>query len=117
MNTKTIDALSPHVLAILLALAGKERHGYEIMKHVAETSQGNIQIGPGTLYSALKRLLKDGWVELAGERELVDKEDERRKYYHLTPLGKKRLGAELQRYQEVLAMARASNLEGLVPEL
>lgn len=114
---KTIDALSPHVLYILLALASKERHGYEIMKHVAETSQGTLQIGPGTLYTALKRLLKEQWVEEAGERALAEKKDERRRYYRLTPLGKTRLMTELQRYQQALALAKELPLEGGVLQL
>jgi DNA-binding PadR family transcriptional regulator len=112
MNTKTIESLSPHVLFILLALAVKERHGYEIMKQVKLDSNGKVSIGPGTLYGAMKRLLKDGWVEEAGEREKAGKADERRKYYRLTELGRKQLSTELQRYEDMLILARKNNIVG-----
>ncbi len=110
MNTKTIESLSPQVVYILLALAIKERHGYEIMKQVRHDSQGKITMGPGTLYGAIKRLLKDGWVAEAGERELVGKVDERRRYYRLTELGRMQLAMELQRYEETLQLARNNHI-------
>jgi DNA-binding PadR family transcriptional regulator len=110
MNTKTIESLSPQVVYILLALAIKERHGYEIMKQVKHDSLGKITMGPGTLYGAIKRLLKDGWVVQAEERELVGKVDERRRYYRLTELGRKQLAMELERYEEMLQLARNNHI-------
>jgi DNA-binding PadR family transcriptional regulator len=67
-------------------------------------------MGPGTLYGAIKRLLKDGWVAEAGERELAGKVDERRRYYRLTELGLKQLATELQRYEETLQLARNNHI-------
>ncbi len=105
MNSKTIETISPQVLYILLALAVKERHGYEIMKQVKADSDGKVIMGPGTLYGAIKRMLKNGWIKEAGEKD-------RRKYYSLTELGRKNLSVELQRYEEMLEKARKKNLLG-----
>jgi DNA-binding PadR family transcriptional regulator len=117
MNTKTIESLSPQVVYILLALAVKERHGYEIMKQVRQDSHGKITLGPGTLYGAIKRLLKDGWVAEAGERELAGKADERRRYYRLTELGRKQLATELRRYEATLELARNNHFVGPAYEM
>jgi DNA-binding PadR family transcriptional regulator len=112
MNSKTIESMSPHVLFILLSLGVKDRHGYEIMKQVNKESDGRITIGPGTLYGALKRLIVDRWVVEVGEKELAEKRNERRKYYHLTELGRKHLQTELVRYEETIEKAREMNIFG-----
>ncbi len=78
---------------ILLALSLKERHGYEIMQQTEEDSNGRVMMGPGTLYTAIKRLLKDG---LIVEAEVREEGDERRKYYKLTRQGKTALSSELE---------------------
>jgi DNA-binding PadR family transcriptional regulator len=103
MNSKSIKPISPQVLFILITLAVKDRHGYEIMKQVKKDSDGKVSVGPGTLYGAIKRMLRDGWIMEAGERD-------RRKYYSLTKIGRKNLSAELQRYEETLAKAKKNNL-------
>ena len=105
MNSKTVETISPQVLYILIVLSVKDLHGYEIMKQVKTESDGKVSMGPGTLYGAIKRMLKDGWIVEA-------KEVERRKYYTLTELGRKNLSSELQRYDETLAKARKRNLLG-----
>ncbi len=103
MNSKTIDSISPQVLFILLSLAVKDRHGYDIMKQVKADSKGKVAMGPGTLYGAIKRMLKSGWVKEAGEKD-------RRKYYTLTSLGRRNLSSELQRYEETLHRAKKINV-------
>ena len=103
MNTKTIESISPQALFILLSLAVKDRHGYEIMKQVQKDSEGKVTMGPGTLYGAIKRMLKDGWIKEAGEKD-------RRKYYSLTELGRSNLSSELQRYRDTLEKAREKNV-------
>ncbi len=103
MNSKTIDSISPQVLFILLSLAVKKRHGYEIMKQVKLDSNGKISMGPGTLYGAIKRMLKDGWIKEAGMSN-------RRKYYSLTEFGRKNLSSELQRYDDILIQARKKEI-------
>src|SRR3977135_3989792 len=79
--------LPPATFDILLALADGELHGYAIMKDVAARSEGAVRLGPGTLYGALKRLLKAGLVEEGGERADPERGDERRRYYRLPQSG------------------------------
>ena len=102
--------LTPAVFYILLALAGGEKHGYEIMKQVKRDSRGQVKMGTGTLYGSLKRMLADGLIEEAGERPDPALDDERRRYYRLTELGQHALGAELRRYTHVVSLARQRRL-------
>jgi DNA-binding PadR family transcriptional regulator len=103
-------ALRPIEFHILLALAAEERHGYSILQEVAELTDGDLTIEPGTLYRALHRMLKDGWVAESGRRPAADVDDERRKYYRLTPLGKRLATAEADRLARLLAVARQQGL-------
>jgi DNA-binding PadR family transcriptional regulator len=103
-------ALRPIEFHILLALAAEERHGYAILQEVAELTEGDLQIEPGTLYRALRRMLADGWVVESGRRPAADVDDERRRYYRLTPLGRRVATAEADRLWRLLAIARANRL-------
>jgi DNA-binding PadR family transcriptional regulator len=97
--------LSPPVFHILLSLADADRHGYAIMQEIEERTGGAVRIGPGTLYGAIKRLRDDELIE-----ELVadgEGSDERRRYYHLTALGRKVARLEAERLEELVAAARA----------
>src|SRR6476469_3341936 len=89
--------LAPATFEILLALVDAERHGYAIMKDVAERTAGAVHLGPGTLYGALKRLLDAGMVKEGGERPDPELGDERRRYYRLTPFGLQVARAEARR--------------------
>jgi len=111
MSTKTSSPeellpLSPAVFHVLLALADRERHGYSIMQHVAETTDGRIKMGPGTLYGTVKRLLADKLIEESDERPDPKLDDERRRYYRLTPWGRRVLAAEVSRYSRMVKVAR-----------
>lgn len=97
--------LTPAVFHMLLALAGEERHGYSIMQQVAEMTDGRVKIGPGTLYGTIKRLLAAKLIEESDERPDPKLDDERRRYYRLTPLGRRVLGAEVARYSSVVKLA------------
>lgn len=99
--------LTPAVFHILLALADDERHGYSIMQHVAETTDGQIKMGPGTLYGTIKRLLAEKMIEASDERPDPKLDDERRRYYRLTPFGRKVLNAEVSRYSKIVKTAKA----------
>ena len=101
------EPLTAPVFHILLALADQERHGYAIMQDVAQQTEGRLQMGPGTLYGCLKRMLAGGMVEEAGERE---EEDQRRRYYRLTALGKGALREEVRRLEEALAAAKSKHI-------
>jgi len=95
---------------ILLALAPEERHGYAILQEIAALTGGEVQLEPGTLYRALHRMLKDGWVAESARRPAADLDDERRRYYRLTPAGRRVAAAEAARLQRLVAVARAHRL-------
>ena len=102
--------LTPSVFYILFALCDRERHGYEIMKQAEYDSDGKIEMGPGTLYGNIKRMLADRLIEEAYKRPDPESNDERRKYYRLTELGRKQLSTELDRYESAVRLARNRNL-------
>lgn len=111
MSTYKADApLTPAVLHILLALSSRERHGYGIMKQVETDSHGKVNMGPGTLYGSLGRMMDAGLIRQSDKRVDPELDDERRVYYTITDLGQKALAAELQRYKEVVAVARRRTL-------
>ncbi|HEX5760758.1 MAG TPA: PadR family transcriptional regulator, partial [Thermoanaerobaculia bacterium] len=70
---------------ILVALAESDRHGYAIMQEVTERTGGRAKLNPGTLYTTLRRLLEQGLIVELGDREVAAGQDERRRYYRLTP--------------------------------
>jgi DNA-binding PadR family transcriptional regulator len=104
--------LTPPVFHILVALAGEERHGYGIMLDVAEQTDGSLQLGPGTLYGCLKRMLAAGLVAESDERPDPALDDERRKYYRMTDLGRTAVRAEAKRLANAVSAARARRLLG-----
>ena len=106
-STQELLPLTPPVFHILLALAGEERHGYGIMQDVAQQTDGALQLGPGTLYGCLKRMVAAGLVEESGERPDPELDDERRRYYRMTPLGKRIVRAEAQRLAGAVTVAMA----------
>jgi len=99
--------LTPPVFHILLALADEERHGYGIMQDVARQTNDALQLGPGTLYGCLKRMLAAGLVEESDERPGTELDDERRRYYRMTDLGRSVVRAEARRLAEAVTAARA----------
>ena len=102
--------LTPPVFHILLALAGEERHGYGIMLDVARQTNDALQLGPGTLYGCLKRMLAARMVEESGERPDPALDDQRRRYYRMTPLGRRAVRAEAQRLADAVSTAKARRL-------
>ena len=99
--------LTPPVFHILLALAEEERHGYGIMQDVARQTDGSLELGPGTLYGCLKRMLAAGLVEESDERPDPALDDERRRYYRMTTLGKRIVRAEAKRLAGAVTVAMA----------
>ena len=102
--------LTPAVFYLLLALSEGERHGYELMKKVTRDSGGALQMGPGTLYGSIKRMLKQGLIEEADERADSVLGDERRRYYRITEAGRTALTAELTRFACALDVAGTRRL-------
>jgi DNA-binding PadR family transcriptional regulator len=98
--------LTPAVFHILLALADGERHGYGIMLEVEAMTGGRVEMGPGTLYGTIKRMLKADLIEESDERPDPELDDERRRYYRLTGFGRRVLAAEVQRLSDLVAVAQ-----------
>jgi DNA-binding PadR family transcriptional regulator len=94
----------------MLAIADGERHGYSIGKEVEAQTAGAVKLGPATLYRTIKQLVTDGWIaEIARERG-PESDDERRRYYRLTPHGRRVAEAEAQRLADLVFVARARRL-------
>ena len=102
--------LTPPVFHILLSLVDEERHGYGIMQDVAQQTGDSLQLGPGTLYGCLKRMLAAQLVEESEERPDPALDDERRRYYRMTPLGRQVVRAEAQRLATAVTAAKSRRL-------
>jgi DNA-binding PadR family transcriptional regulator len=111
-NPESLLPLTPAVFHVLLALAAGERHGYAIMQEVAEHTDGQIKMGPGTLYGTVKRLLEARLIEESDERPDPHLDDDRRRYYRLTGVGEEVVRAEARRYAEIVELARGKKLIG-----
>ena len=98
--------LKPKVLHILLALADGPRHGYSIMQDVAARTDGHVRVWPAAMYGTLRELEDLDWIAESGKRPSDD--DERRRYFALTPLGKRVLSGEVRRLEAIVDHARAS---------
>lgn len=103
------EPLTTAVFHILLSLSLGKLHGYAIMKQIEKDSQGKLLMGPGTLYGSIKRMLRSGLIE-----EVDNPEDERRKFYRLTEIGRKNLSAEIQRYEEIVNLTKNNNVLGTI---
>jgi DNA-binding PadR family transcriptional regulator len=108
--SKDLLPLTPPVFHILLALADEERHGYGIMQDVAWQTNNALQLGPGTLYGCLKRMLSAGLVEESDERPDAAMDDDRRRYYRMTALGRRVVRAEAERLAGAVTAAKARRL-------
>lgn len=102
--------LTPPVLHLLLALADGDKHGYAIMKDVAQRTENKVRLSAGTLYGIISRLLAEGMILEVRERPAPALDDERRRYYRLTAFGREVAIAEAERMEKVLAMARSKRL-------
>lgn len=99
-----VPSLTPAVLHILLALTGGERHGYGIAQDIRAHTNGDVQLGPGTIYGTIRRLMEAGWIEETdGPAHAVDA---RRRHYRLTSAGRKALEEDLQRMEALVRLAR-----------
>jgi DNA-binding PadR family transcriptional regulator len=112
-HPESLLPLTPAVFHILLALAGEERHGYDLMREVASLTDGKMQMGPGTLYGSLKRMLRAGLVVESDERPDPGLDDARRRYYRLTDFGQQVLTAEVKRLDRLVEAARRMGLAGI----
>ena len=112
-DPETLLPLQPATFHILLALGAGDRHGYAIIQDVARRTHNQLRLGAGTLYRSLQRMLEQGLIVEIAEPEETDREDERRRYYHITAYGESVARAEARRLTELVRLARAS---GFAPE-
>jgi len=107
----TFLPLTPAVFHILLALADADRHGYGIAREVAQRTDGTVRLGPGTLYGTLGRMVD---AHLVSERasSAARGDDDRRRFYRLTPLGRDVARAEARRLALLVDVARRKSLIG-----
>ena len=111
-----VDALlplPPVTFHILMALADGDRHGYAIIQDVESRTDGDLRLGAGTLYRSIHRMLEQGLIVESSRRPARAFDDERRRYYRLTPFGTAVARAETRRLAQLLRLARA---RGLTPE-
>src|SRR5690242_3275826 len=108
-DTAELLPLKPVDLQLLLALAGEELHGYGLVLAIERATDGLLKLDPGNLYRVIKRLLDDGLVaESLARRESAG--EERRRYYRITPLGRRVLAAELRRLESLVRSPAARAL-------
>ena len=105
MDVDSFLPLTPQVFHLLVALADRDLHGYAIMQDVAARTNGKLRLSPGTLYGSIKRLLEQGLI-------IELENDARRRYYRLTPFGRKVAKAEASRLMELVDQARQYGFAG-----
>jgi len=110
MPKQKLNPLPSAAFQILLALAGEDLHGYGIMRHVADQTDGRMRLGPGTLYSSIQTLLEAKLIEETDSREDAKLGDERRRYYRLTSAGRKLARSEAERLADLLRVARSKKI-------
>jgi DNA-binding PadR family transcriptional regulator len=111
-----VDALlplPPATFHILLALVDQERHGYAIIQDVEARTGGALRLSAGTLYRSIARMVEQGLIREVAKRPPAVLDDERRRYYRITPFGTAVARAEMRRLTELVRLARA---RGLTPE-
>ena len=107
-NPASLLPLPAATFHILMALADEDRHGYAIIQDVAERTSGELKLSAGTLYRSIQRMLEQGLILETRERPAPEEDDERRRYYRITPYGIEVARAEARRLRQLLKLARDS---------
>jgi DNA-binding PadR family transcriptional regulator len=111
-DARSFLPLSPLAFQVLLSISDESRHGYAIIQEIAERTGGVISMRTGTMYLLLQRMVADGLIEEASSRPKVDEDDERRRYYVPTPLGRAVATAEARRLETIVSQARTKQVLG-----
>jgi DNA-binding PadR family transcriptional regulator len=106
----TLLPLPTATFHILLAVADEDRHGYAIIQDVAARTNGELKLSAGTLYRSIQRMLEQGLIVEPRERPEPELDDERRRYYRITPFGRAVAEAEARRLAQLVRMARNRGL-------
>src|SRR6478672_9571075 len=99
--------LPPATLHILMSLSEEDRHGYAVIQDVTARTGGEVKLGAGTLYRSIQRMLEQGLIVEVSERPAPEDDDERRRYYRITPFGRRVARAETRRLTDLVKLARA----------
>lgn len=110
MPKSKLDPLPAAAFQILLSISDEDRHGYGIMRQVAEQTAGRTRLGPGTLYSTIQNLLEAGFIEEVPPPKGTKPIDERRRYYRLTSAGRRIARSESERLADLLRVARQKKI-------
>ena len=105
-NPQKFIPLKAQWFQIMLSLAGGEQHGYGIMQEVLGRTHGKVRLWPATLYGSIKRLIEANLIEESDERPAPELDDQRRRYYRMTTLGRRVLDAECERLQDLVRTIR-----------
>lgn len=105
--------LPPATFHILMAVADEDRHGYAIIQDIAARTDGVLQMSAGTLYRSIQRMQEQGLIVEIRKRPAPEDDDERRRYYRITPFGLAVARAEARRLTQMIKLARA---RGIAPE-
>lgn len=112
MNPETLLPLPAATFHILLAVADEDRHGYAIIRDIETRTGGTLRLSAGTLYRSIQRMVEQDLIVETDERPAPEFDDERRRYYRITPFGRQVAKAESGRLASLVEQARAL---GLVP--
>jgi DNA-binding PadR family transcriptional regulator len=105
-ESQRTPSLSRNAVYVLLAIGPEERHGYAIMGEVARLTGGAVRLGPGAIYTTIRRLLDDGLIDESDERPDPELDDQRRRYYRLTAVGRSVAAAEVRRLDKLVTESR-----------
>ncbi len=111
-NPDALLPLPPSTFHILLAVAAEDRHGYAVIQDIAARMDGELKLSAGTLYRSIQRMLEQGLIVETTERPAPELDDERRRYYRITPFGTAVARAEARRLTQLVGMAK---LRGFAP--
>jgi DNA-binding PadR family transcriptional regulator len=104
-GARDLSPISPAVFHILLSLGEGERHGYALKREISLRTGGKLKLGPGVLYGSINKMLELGLIEESDDRPDPHLDDERRRYYRITPYGRKVAQAEAARMRELVQLA------------
>lgn len=108
MDPDSLLPLPPAAFHILMAVADEDRHGYGIIQDVAASTNGELRLSAGTLYRSIQRMLEQGLLIETRDRPAPEEDDERRRYYRITPFGRSVAKAEANRLTHLVRLARKS---------
>jgi DNA-binding PadR family transcriptional regulator len=110
ISPDTLLPLPPATFHILVALSDEPRHGYALMQEIAARTGGDVRLTAATLYRSIQRLLDQRLIAEVHQRPVPELDDERRRYYRITPFGTAVAKAEARRLAQMLVLAREKGL-------